>query len=60
MSFQLTLKVKSPPQGRMYPVVFGREGGFQFSFLVLIELDKRRLVWVFLDHQLLTEAKEPS
>lgn len=43
MSLQLMLKVKSSP-GKIYLIMFGEEDGFGFSFLVLIELGKRRLV----------------
>lgn len=56
-SLQLVLKVKSSP-GEIYLVMFGEEGGFGFSFLVLIELGKRKLVLVSMEHQLFT--KEPS
>lgn len=59
MRMSLMLKVKSS-LGKIYLIMFGEEGGFGFSFLVLVELGKRRLVEVFMDHQLFTEAKEPS
>lgn len=43
LRMSLMLKVKSTP-GKIYLVMFGEEGGFEFSFLVLVELGKRRLV----------------
>ena len=42
LRMSLMLKVKFSP-GKIYLVMFGEEGGFGFSFLVLVELGKRRL-----------------